>query len=505
MKLLERLDAARARRPVRWVLGLLAGLLVCFAMPPWGWWPLAPIGIGLWGWLLDELDWRGRFAVGAFAGLGWFLPSTMWMWKFTPIGWPVGVAIWFPFILGTASAICPPGPRRYAALAATLIVSEWVRWHAPFGGVPLSMLAMTQARGPLLPVARIGGSLLVSAAVAVFGAGLGAFVFDRNRWGAIAMGGTVLVALLGVIAPAGARTRTITAATVQGGGPQQTRSSATDYSLVIGRHLRASQAIVSPVDLVVWPENVVNVSTYEGSAEQAQLVALAQGLRTTLVAGIVEVRGDPTHFYNAVVAIGPDGRQEDRYDKVRRVPFGEYVPLRNLLDPIARAELPPRDAIPGTGPAILRTRLGRLGVAISWEVFFGRRLRDSMHENADILLNPTNGSSYWLTEVQTQQIASSTLRAVESGRWLLQAAPTGFSAIIDPAGNVVARSSIGEAKVLERRVELRHGRTIASDVGDLPALLLALVLFATAWAANRDGLPTFNPKRSQDRHGVAQP
>ena len=432
MKLLERLDAARARRPVRWVLGLLAGLLVCFAMPPWGWWPLAPIGIGLWGWLLDEIDWRGRFAVGAFAGLGWFLPSTMWMWKFTPIGWPVGVAIWFPFILGTASAICPPGPRRYAALAATLIVSEWVRWHAPFGGVPLSMLAMTQARGPLLPVARIGGSLLVSAAVAVFGAGLGAFVFDRNRWGAIAMGGTVLVALLGVIAPAGARTRTITAATVQGGGPQQTRSSATDYSLVIGRHLRASQAIVSPVDLVVWPENVVNVS-------------------------------------------------------------------------IARAELPPRDAIPGTGPAILRTRLGRLGVAISWEVFFGRRLRDSMHENADILLNPTNGSSYWLTEVQTQQIASSTLRAVESGRWLLQAAPTGFSAIIDPAGNVVARSSIGEAKVLERRVELRHGRTIASDVGDLPALLLALVLFATAWAANRDGLPTFNPKRSQDRHGVAQP
>ena len=498
-------SATGATRPVRWGLALVAGLLVCFAMPPWGWWPLAPIGIGLWAWLLDRPQWRSRFAIGAFAGLGWFLPSTMWMWKFTPVGWPLGVAVWFPFILGTASAICPPGPRRYPALAATLIVSEWVRWHAPFGGVPLSMLAMTQARGPLLPVARIGGSMLVSAAVAVIGVGLAALCVESVRWGTVAIAAVIATAALGVVAPAGSPTRTIEAATVQGGGPQQTRSLGTDYSVVFGRHMAASQKITGRVDLVVWPENVVNVTTYEGSPQQAQLMALAQGLQATVVAGIVEVGNDPKHFLNAVVAIGPDGQQEARYDKVRRVPFGEYVPLRNLLDPIAHAELPPRDAVPGTHPAILRTSLGRLGVAISWEVFFGRRLRESMHENADILMNPTNGSSYWLTEVQTQQIASSTLRAVESGRWMLQAAPTGFSAIIDPAGNVVARSSIGEARVLQHRVELRHGRTIASDVGDLPALLLALVLFASAWAANRDGLPTVRRKTSLDRHGATQP
>jgi apolipoprotein N-acyltransferase len=342
----------------------------------------------------------------------------------------------------------------------------------------------------LLPVARIAGSLGVSAAVAVAGGGLGALAARRPRMGAALLASALVVAALGVVAPAGHDVRPLQVAAVQGGGPQQTRSENTDYSVVFGRHLQASERIDAPVDLVVWPENVVNVGDYDDSYEQAELSALAQRLDATVVAGIVESGPDDDHFINAAVAIDPDGQEVGRYEKVRRVPFGEYVPLRNLLDPIAHDILPPKDQVPGTEPNVLDTEAGRLGVVISWEVFFGRRTREAVHHGAQIILNPTNGSSYWLTQVQTQQIASSRLRAVESGRWLVQSAPTGFSAIVDPSGDVVARSDLGEPAVLQHQVELRDGDTIAAVTGDLIPLLLAGVLLILAWVGRlRSGRP----------------
>lgn len=492
-----------ARRVLAWG----AGLAICFSMPPWGWWPLAIVGIALWALLVDSPRWQRRFWVGAMVGAGWFLPSTLWMFKFSLVGWPIGVLVWFPLICGAASALCPAGPARLAALPATLILSEWLRWHAPFGGVPLSMLAMTQARGPLLPVARVGGSLLVSAAVAAAGAILAAMVERRWKGATGALAVLVAVAAFGVVAPSGHDVRTIRVAAVQGGGPQETRSASTDYSVVFDRHLRASDRIHRPVDLVVWPENVVNVATYDGSYEQSQLRRLAESLDATLVAGIVENGADDEHFLNAAEVLGPNGRELGRYEKVRRVPFGEYVPMRFLLDPVAKSVLPPRDQVPGTKPNIVATPAGRLGIVVSWEVFFGRRVRESIHHDAEIVLNPTNGSSYWLTQVQTQQVASSTLRAVESGRWLVQAAPTGFSAIIDPAGDVVMRSALGRSATLEHRVALRQGNTIAAVTGDLFALVLAAILLIAAWwttrrGPRREGLPITGRAVPDDRHGT---
>ena len=115
------------------------------------------------------------------------------------------------------------------------------------------------------------------------------------------------------------------------------------------------------------------------------------------------------------------------------------------------------------------------------------RGRDGVLHGGQILLNPTNGSSYWLTEVQTQQVASSQLRAIETGRWVLQAAPTGFSAIVTPDGDVVQRTSISEQAVLEQDVMLRSGDTIATVIGPLPIVVLSLLLIAIAWwfATNR--------------------
>jgi apolipoprotein N-acyltransferase len=92
------------------------------------------------------------------------------------------------------------------------------------------------------------------------------------------------------------------------------------------------------------------------------------------------------------------------------------------------------------------------------------------------MLNPTNGASYWLTQVQTQQIASSRLRAIETGRWVVQAAPTGFSAVIDPDGQLLARTGVGEQAVLQYTVGLREGLTWATRMGSRPMLVFAGLL-----------------------------
>ena len=165
------------------------------------------------------------------------------------------------------------------------------------------------------------------------------------------------------------------------------------------------------------------------------------------------------------------------------------------------ANFPAGDVRPGTDPAVVDSELGPLGVAISWEVFFDHRARDAIGNGGTVLLNPTNGSSYWLTIVQSQQIASSRLRALETDRWVLQAAPTGFSAIVNPSGEVVARSGVSEQRVLIETIELREGRTPAVVLGAWPVLVgsLAILFFAHA-----DSLSQAVARRSRARKQARQ-
>ena len=451
-------------------------------MPPWGWWPLAFVGIALLDRLVADQPAKVRFRRTWLVCAAWLYPSMLWMFDLTPPGYLIACAAYAAYF-GAAVALCPPGRWRWLALPGAIVLAEWARWSFPFGGVPLSTLAMSQADAPLAFTVRLGGALSLVALVVVVGVALSAAWQRAWKPAAVALGVVALVGIGAAVAPRGHQVDTIDVAVVQGGGPQRTRASTTDERHVFQRHLDASQAVRTPVDLVVWPEDVVNVEgTVDENPEGAELADLARRLDTTLVVGVVEGIGD--HFLNAAVVYGPDGQVIDRYDKVKRVPFGEFVPLRSLLEKL-NGELPARDARAGTGPAVLDTPVGRVGVVISWETFFSTRGRDAIGNGGRILLNPTNGSSYWLTQVQSQQIASSRLRALENGRWVLQAAPTGFSAIVTPDGHLVDRTGVSERRVLQGTVGLREGHTIATRVGDAPVLLLSMALMALAWILYR--------------------
>ena len=465
---------------------VIAGLCLAASVPPWGWWPLAFLGIAMWDRLLRNAKPRARIVRSAVFAAAWFTPSMLWMVDLTAPGYVIAIVV-FSLYVGVAGLAVPGRSSspwvRWLALPAAFTLAEAARCTFPFGGVPLATTAMGQASAPLGQIARVLCAVGVTFAVAVIGIALSAAWERRHIVAATALAGVVALWLVAIIAPTGHDIRTINAAVVQGGGPQGTRASETDPRDVFDRHVEATSLVTTPVDLVVWPENVVAVDSLLATArENAELSAVAKDLNTTLVAGITEVL-DSSSFANASIVYLPDGSTGGRYDKVRRVPFGEFVPLRGLIESVAGSNtgIPVRDARAGTEPAIVRTPAGDLALAISWEIFFTNRGRDGVLHGGQILLNPTNGSSYWLTQVQTQQVASSQLRAIETGRWVLQAAPTGFSAIVNPSGDVLKRTSISEQVVLQQDVMLRSGDTIATVIGPMPVIWLSGILLALSW------------------------
>jgi len=294
----------------------------------------------------------------------------------------------------------------------------------------------------------------------------------------------LLVVVGSTVAPSGHDVGTAEVALVQGGGKQGTRKSDTGVIEVFERHVEATALVEPPVDLVVWPEDVIDTAGDFESDPWADVVGdLARELDAPMLVGTVEDAG-PDDFRNSAVLLDADGEVIDRYDKVHRVPFGEFVPFRSLLETVAGDALPDRDAVIGELPGRVDVpgAVGRVAVPISWEIFFPDRTREGVEDGARLVLNPTNGASFTGTIVQTQQVASSRMRAIETGRWVAQVAPTGFTAVVDEDGTVLERSSVSEVRVIQREVVLREGLTIYTRVGNLPALLAAALLIAAGWA-----------------------
>jgi apolipoprotein N-acyltransferase len=466
------------------VLAVAAGAALAASVPPWGWWPLAFIGIALLDRLIADQPAGRRFRRTWLVAAVWLYPAMLWMAGLTLPGYLVAGAVYAAYF-GLAAAVTPPGPTRRLVLPGAFALAEWARWSFPFGGVPLANLALGQADTPWAVVVRVGGPLLLVVLVVVVGQALSA-ALDRD-WRPVGAA-VAVVALALALAWAHPRAEVIDrldVGVVQSGGPQQTRASADQQPVVLARTIEATGDLERPVDLIVWPENVVNPGdflTFDAAEAAVRQVAAETGA-VVLPGWFHRVRdeGRIVGSVNYTTAVTPDGRVVGRYDKVRTVPFGEFVPLRGLIERFSDA-VPATDVIPGTGPAVLDTPVGRIGVAISWEAFFEHRTRDAVRDGAEVLVNPTNGSSYWLTQVQTQQVASNRLRALEADRWLLQASPTGFSAVYTPDGEVVARTAVSERATITAPVERRTGRTLASIVGPWPVVLFASGAILLAWS-----------------------
>lgn len=469
----------------------LAGVLVAAALPPWGWWPMALVGVALFVRLTLSTandSRRVRFFVGFVFAASWFAPGMGWMWFLTAPGYLIAVVLFSSFhglasVVGTGTRL----PVVGIVLAHTL--AETLRMSFPFGGVPLASLAIATASSPLAHISSLSGPLFVTLVVWTLSAIIA--VSSRATWLRNAIAGLAITAALLVIVVISPHAHDLGSvkrvAAVQGGGPQGTLAIYTNPRDVVERHLAATKTITDRgLDMVIWPENVIDVDDFYSSVEREEIAAEASRLGAPFVVGITE-DVDRRYFTNAQIVVNVDGTLADRYDKVRRVPFGEFVPLRGLLESLgAPVDRIPRDAQAGDTPASLRVGDTTVAVVISWEVFFSGRANEGVERDATFIVNPTNGSSYTGTILQTQQIASSRLRAIEQDRWLVQVSPTGFSAIISPSGEVHDRTAVSEQRVIIGDVPLRTGRTLYSRLGDLPLIVtIVSVLLALLYSSRK--------------------
>jgi apolipoprotein N-acyltransferase len=483
-----------ARRVTRCGAALVGGVLVALSVPPAGWWPLGIAGVGLVGALLAGESLRLRLLLGFVAGLGLYGITLAWMSEFNAIG-AVLVMFLEAGFLALAAGATPPGRARVVGWPAAVLLSNGLRTIVPFGGLPMGGVDLGQAGGPLAPAARLGGPLLVSAVVAILGLaaeGAARLAWPRGRSRsalALMLGVTTVIGVAlpaaGAAAPGGHSVGALRVDAVQGGGQRGLRAIYNPPERVFAAQVAASAGLAPGADLVLWPENVLSLDgPLAGSPQAAVVSGIASRLRTTLVAGVTEPVGE-SRFVNAAVVWGPDGRVVGRYDKVHRVPFGEYVPGRGLVSHLVNLNVIPRDAVSGHGSGALATPAGTFGVTISFEVFFSARARSAIRGGGTVLLVPTNDASYTTSQVPASELATARLRAWETGRDVVMAAPTGFSAVIDHLGRVRLRSRLGAAQVLVTTVEQRAGPTPYLRWGDGPWVVAAGLILAGAWLVGR--------------------
>ena len=518
---------------------LASGAGLALSLPPWGWWIVAFPAAGLLWWRLGGLRPRTRLLAGFLAGLGCYIPGLMWARAFTLPGAITLMVVEAGFTAAACVAV-PAAPLAARALAfpAALTLAEALRTSWPFGGLPIGGVFLGQAGGPLLGAARLGGPLGLTAAVYVGGVGVGALAEaliravrdgwrahrfaradpetsavvgvvgtpEKDRGGLTrlvsgAVAGLGSLALVGCIATlvvigfavaadhapdGGPSLGTVSGAAVQGGGARGYRTSQSDPGVVLAAQMSATQRMEGHdrgdnPQLVLWPEDVVSLPTpLAQSPEEAVLANLARALHTTLVVGITE-NVSATAFRNEVVAWGPDGTLVARYEKVHRVPFGEYVPYRGFFAHLGNLSGVPLDAIPGTGTGLLPTPAGPLGAMVSFEVFYADRGRSSVRNGAQLLIVPTNTSSYATAQIPTQEIAAAKIQAVQQGRDLLQAAPTGYSAAITHRGVLLQRSVLGAPQVVSATLSRRSGWTLYVRYGNLPILLASTLALLLGW------------------------
>lgn len=192
-------------------------------------------------------------------------------------------------------------------------------------------------------------------------------------------------------------------------------------------------------DIIVWPETAI--PTYYFQAQQDFLPALEQQAieqNAEIISGVFTYDVDAERIYNSLVTIGGDAQI---YNKKHLVPFGEYLPFRNIVDLFAAfITLPMADISAGAGDSVMVVQGVPVGVSICYEAVYGNEILFAMPE-AQILVNATNDAWFGNSLAPQQHLQITRSRALETGRYMLRAANTGISAIINPKGESLQQSA----------------------------------------------------------------
>ncbi|WP_243711457.1 apolipoprotein N-acyltransferase [Actinomadura sp. KC216] len=502
----------------RTLLAAASGLVMWLAFPPLDLTPLAPAGVALLTLALRGQAPRTGAWLGFVAGAAFFLPVLEGISAIGPDGWIVLSLVQALYFLPLGAAVSLVSWLRGWPVwtAALWVGEELVRGHVPFGGFPWARLAFSQTATPLTPYASLGGAPLVTFLTALIGALLAyaavvAHRAHRARWAregrsagawraaAPAVAALAVIAALaggGALIPTPTSGRPVTVAVVQGNVPRLGLDYLGQRKAVLNNHVQATHELARRVragevarpELVVWPENASDLDPYAEPDAYNAIDGAVKAVGVPVLVGALTDTPDGEKVENRGIVWDPRTGPGDYYVKRHPVPFGEYLPFRDVLTKlITRFERIPRDFAKGTRSGVMRLGPVTVGDVICFEVAYDREVRDVAR--GDLLVVQTNNATYGRTSLPPQQIAMSRLRAVEHGRTILVAATSGISAIVAPDGRMVDTSREFVPDLQVATVQARTSRTLSDRLGAAPERALAALglgaACAAAWAARR--------------------
>jgi len=509
------------RGPSRLLLATASGLALAAASPP------SPAGLLAWAAFvplfiaLEGAGARESFLIGLVSGLVFYLGTVYWvvhsMYYFGGVPLWISVAVMLLLALYLAvytglfaflsRALRPmPVAARMLAVPAVWVALEYMRGTL-FTGFPWMLLGYTQTPYlPLIQIAGITGVWGVSYLVMAVNAAVFMYLWPAltgdpvpgRRAAAPVLGLLAFSVAYGLFAmarvDAGATAGKELAVGIAQGSIDQSVKWATGYQdKTVDIYASLSrEAAEDGARLIVWPETAMPFFFESNRAGRESVFEVARETGSYILTGSLGYNYNPGSdgpeskgvlYFNSAYLIAPDGRIAGRYDKHHLVPYGEYVPLKRFLPFVKKLTEGAGEFAAGPGAVPLTFEGVSMGVLICYEATFPGLSREFVRNGAGLLVNITNDAWFGRTSAPYQHLAMTRMRAVENRVFIVRSANTGISAVIDPAGRVVERSSLFERTYLKGRVGPGRGRTtIYTALGDffayacLAASALAVVL-----------------------------
>ena len=488
------------------LLAVAAGAITPLFLAPFDLWPLALLSLALFYLGLRELSPRqalGRgwcFGFGLFgAGINWIYVSIHTYGGASPL---LAGLLMLAFVAAIAWFFALPAwlwarwlRRNEAPLADALAFAAlWVAQEAFRGwfltGFPWLYAGYSQLDGPLAGLAPVGGLWLVSFTLALTAALLCNLHRLRQRKSFLAAGIILLVGpwAAGLLLKGHAWTQPLGAplsvAAVQGNIEQSMKwdPQKLDDQLKLYRDKTFTSR---PVDLIVWPETAVPVLVESAQGYLSMMGRFASDRQSALITGVPirQVVDQQKRFYNGITVVG---NGEGIYLKQKLVPFGEYVPLQDMLRGlIAFFDLPMSDF--ARGPAdqpMLEAKGYKIAPFICYEVVYPE-FAAGMAARSDLLLTISNDTWFGTSAGPLQHLQMAQMRALEAGRWMIRATNNGVTGLIDPFGKLSVQIPQFEEGILYGDVVPMGGLTPYLHWRSWPLIVLCLGLFGWALVAGR--------------------
>lgn len=472
------------------VIAATAGGLLDMAFPAVGWWPLAFVSIALALFTMTGRSSGGAFLVGSAFGAAFFFTHLVWVGTYLgPIPWialagletvlfgvgaiPIALAYrWTSHARGR-------GPLWFVGVpflvAGVWSVRELGMGSWPYSGFPWARIGMTQANGPLPEAASwvgvTGLGFLVVAASACLVQWWRAGGFRRMRG---VLPAATIVTMLAVVPqfPTGDAGQ-LDVGWVQGNGPSGYFDDRSPGDVLAAQTTATAPLLGKDMDLLVWPEGAVDSDPLTNPSTARVLDDLVAIVGAPLLTNAATAR-DGDDFNTSILWDGQPTPQ--LHDKVNPVPFGEYVPDRWFYERIAPelVGLIQREYTPGQNPPLMTVDGVRVGLAICFDVIYDSVIWAGARDGAQVFVFQTNNADFRGTDENLQQLAFARMRAIETGRAVVNVSTVGTSQVIAPDGQIIDGAGVDQAAAAVTRVPLRQGLTPAVVLGSALSALIAL-------------------------------